>query len=306
MIDVSIVIINYNTSLLTYNCVVSIMETTPMEISYEIIVVDNASKKEDFLDLQQKLDALHNDKIRLIRSRINTGFASGNMFGVQFASGNYLAFINNDVELTADSFTPLFQYFDAHPDTGVMGIQPVFADKRTQVAFGHFDTFSNRFFGYWLYEKLNPTKAKRHKVYTEPVQTDYVVGSFMLFKAAHFNAIGGFDTNIFLYFEEMDICKRLLNHNLKTIFFPSIDYVHINGASTNLGYTKKIELKISHLYIVRKNHGFFSYALLKAFFILIFLFKSIFNPKHFRLLFKLIALGPPMASSIRHQQKIQP
>ncbi|AWA30160.1 hypothetical protein HYN48_08735 [Flavobacterium magnum] len=305
MMDVSVVIINYNTSLLTYNCVVSIIETTPAAIRYEIIVVDNASKKDDFLDLEQKLNALHNDRIRLIRSRINTGFASGNMFGVQFAQGDYLAFINNDVELLADSFTPLLQYFDTHPDTGVIGIQPIFSDKRKQVAFGHFDTFSTRFFGYWLYEKLHPNKAKRHQSYTAPVRTDYVVGSFMLFKAEHFNAIGGFDTNIFLYFEEMDICKRLLNNGLKTIFFPSIDYVHINGASTNLGYTKKIELKVSHLYIVRKNHGFFSYALLKTFFVFVFLLKAIFNPKHFKLLFKLITLGPPMASSIRHQQRIQ-
>ncbi|WP_298153197.1 glycosyltransferase family 2 protein [Flavobacterium sp.] len=305
MIDVSIIIINYNTSLLTYNCVVSIIETTPKNMQYEIIVVDNASRKDDFHDLEEKLKVLQNSNIQLIRSRINTGFASGNMFGVQFASGKYLAFINNDVELTTDSFTALDQFFKQNPDTGVIGIQPIFADKRKQVAFGHFDTFSNRFFGYWLYEKLNPNKAKRHKTYTEPIQADYVVGSFMFFKSEHFNAVGGFDTNIFLYFEEMDICKRLLNNNLKTIFYPSIDYIHINGASTNLGYTKKIELKISHLYIVRKNHGFFSYALLKTFFVLIFFFKSLFNPKHFRLFFKLITLGPPMASSIRHLQKIQ-
>ena len=103
----------------------------------------------------------------------------------------------------------------------------------------------------------------------------------------------------------MDICKRLKNNNLKTIFFPNINYVHINGASTKLGYQKKVELKVSHLYIVRKNHGYLHYITLKYFFTIQYFFKSLFSPKHFKMLFKLITLGPPLAASIKHLQKIQ-
>jgi GT2 family glycosyltransferase len=304
-IDFSIIIINYNTSQLTFDCIKSIYETTPKDFKFEVIVVDNASKYEDYLELKDEISLFGKENLTLFRSKINSGFASGNMTGVQFASGKYVVFINNDVVLLHDSFSPLIDYFENNIDTGVIGLQPLYDNQKKQVAFGHFDTIYNRFFGYWLFEKLNPSKVKRHKTYFEPVPVDYVVGSFMFFRARSFNEIGGFDTNLFLYFEEMDICKRLKNINLNTIFFPNINYVHINGASTKLGYVKKIELKISHLYIVRKNHGYLHYCALKYFFIIQYFFKALFNPKHFKMLFKLITFGPPLAASIRHLQKIQ-
>lgn len=303
-VDLSIIIINYNNALLTIDCVKSIFNNTPKSINFEIIIIDNASKYEDFIILKTSIENQSNPNVILFRSKINGGFSSGNMLGVQFAKGKYLAFVNNDVLLIEDSFSSLIQYFESNKNAGVIGLQPVFKDKSHQVAFGHFDTFSNRILGYWLYEKLNPKKTKRHTVYTKPTEVDYVVGSFMFFRAIDFYKVGGFDTNIFLYFEEMDICKRMKNSGFKTLFFPQIDYVHLNGMSTKLGYVKKIELKISHLYVVRKNHGFFAYFILKYFFVLIFLIKAIFNPKHFKMLYKLLTFGSPLASSIRHQQVI--
>jgi len=301
----SIVIINFNTSSLTFDCVKSIFETTPSHFNFEVVVVDNASKYEDYLDLKKDITSYNKANITLFRSKINAGFALGNMMGMQFTRGKYIAFINNDVVLVQDSFSTIIDYFEKNDDIGVIGLQPIYENNKKQVAFGHFDTFYNRFLGYWLFEKMNPNKIKRHKLYFEPVSVDYVVGSFMFFKASTFNEIGGFDTNLFLYFEEMDICKRLKNVDLKTIFFPTIDYIHINGASTNLGYVKKIELKVSHLYIVRKNHGYLNFIALKYFFIIQYFFKSIFSPKHLKMLFKLITLGPPLSASIRHLQKIQ-
>lgn len=302
--DLSIIIINYNTSQLTLNCVTSILKWTPKSIEYEVIIIDNCSSFDDYIHLKENIDNLILDKIILFRSKVNSGFSGGNMLGVQFAKGNFLAFINNDVVLVQDSFSSLFTYFENNSDTGVIGLQPIFENNKKQVAFGHFDTFANRFLGYWLYEKLNPRKTKRYGIYEIPIVADYIVGSFMLFKSKDFYKIGGFDTNIFLYFEEMDICKRLKNINLKTIFIPHINYIHINGASTSLGYAKKIELKISHLYVIRKNHGFLSYLFLKFFFIIVFLLKSIFNPKHFKMLVKLLTFGLSLSSSIRHKQII--
>jgi hypothetical protein len=301
----SVIIINYNTSALTFDCIKSIYATTPIHFDYEIIVVDNASNYADYSTLKQSIDGLDKDNIIIFRSKINGGFAMGNMFGVQFAKGKFLAFINNDVVLLQDSFSPLMDYFDYNLDTGVIGLQPIYENKKKQVAFGHFDTIFNRFLGYWLFEKLNPKKVKRHKAYSEPLNVDYVVGSFMFFSARSFNEIGGFDTNLFLYFEEMDICKRLKNKHLKSVFFPKLEYIHLNGASTKLGYVKKIELKVSHLYIVRKNHGYLHFIALKYFFIIQYFLKAFFNPKHFKMLFKLITFGPTLSASLRHIQKIE-
>jgi GT2 family glycosyltransferase len=300
----SIIIINYNTAVLTFDCVVSIIKKTPEALNFEIIVVDNGSNYADFLILKEKIEALGVAFIKLVRSKSNSGFSSGNMIGVQQASGEFLAFVNNDVVFIEDSFSSTINYLKEHADVGVVGLQPIFENGEKQVAFGHFDTFANRFLGYWLYEKLFPKKTKRHKTYFQAVEVDYVVGSFMLFRSSDFYKINGFDTNIFLYFEEMDICKRLKMINLKSVFIPLINYIHLNGMSTNLGYVKKIELKVSHLYVVRKNHGYFSYIILKYFFIIIFALKAIFSPKHFKMLFCLITMGAPLAQSIRHKQII--
>ena len=303
-IDLSIIIINYNTSDLTFDCVKSIYAETPKNLNFEVIVVDNASKFDDYEKLKNKIETENFPTTFLFRSKINGGFASGNMLGVQFAKGEFLAFINNDVVLIEDSFSYPIEYLNNNKNVGLVGIQPIYENKVKQVAFSHFDTISNRLLGTWLYEKLNPKVTKRHGNFTEPTKVDYVVGSFMLFRAVDFYKIGGFDTNLFLYFEEMDIGKRLKNIHLESVFIPSINYIHINGASTKLGYLIKIELKISHLYVVRKNHGYFNYLVLKYFFIIIFFFKSIFKPKHFKLFFKLLTFGPPLASSIRHKQII--
>ena len=304
-IDLSIVIINYNTSDLTFDCVKSIYAQTPKNLNFEVIVIDNASKFDDYEKLKTKIETENFPTTILFRSKINGGFASGNMLGVQFAKGEFLAFVNNDVVLIEDSFSYPIQYFKENKGVGLIGIQPIYENKIKQTAFGHFDTFSVRLFGYWLYEKLNPKKTKRHGIFDKPTEVDYVVGSYMLFRAIDFYKIGGFDTNLFLYYEEMDIGKRLKNINLKSIFIPTINYVHLNGSSTKLGYLIKIELKISHLYIVRKNHGNLSYLLLKYFFIIIFFIKAIFKPKHFKLFYKLLTFGPPQALSIRHNQVIQ-
>ena len=304
-IDLSIIIINYNTSKLTFDCVKSIYLQTPKNINFEVIVVDNASKYEDYEKLKIQIEAENLQNTILFRSKINGGFACGNMLGVQFAKGEFLTFINNDVVLIEDSFTYPIQYLNNNKNVGLVGIQPIYENKIKQTAFGHFDTFNVRLFGYWLYEKLNPNKTKRHGNFEKPTVVDYVVGSYMLFRAVDFYKIGGFDINLFLYYEEMDIGKRLKNINLKSVFIPTINYVHINGASTKIGYLTKIELKLSHLYIIRKNHGYLNYLMLKYLFIFIFLFKSIFKPKHFQMFYKLLTFGPPQASSIRHNQIIQ-
>ncbi|RZK12504.1 MAG: glycosyltransferase family 2 protein [Flavobacterium sp.] len=303
-INVSIILLNYNNSVLTLNCIDSIFEKTPKSVSFEIVIVDNASKYSDYEHLKTGIDTLNLPNVSLYRSRINTGFAAGNMQGVQYAKGQHIALINNDVLLVEDSFTPLIAHLEKFKDHGALGIQPIYEDGEKQVAFGHFDTFATRFFGYWLYEKLNPKKTKRHGDYKVPTETDFVIGSFMFFRAEDFYKVGGLDSNLFLYYEEMDVCKRLKNIGLKSVFIPTINYVHLCGRSTNIGYHKKIELKISHLYIVRKNHGYLQYALLKYLYILIFSIKSLVKPKHFKLALALIKMGAPLANSLKHQQII--
>ena len=132
-INLSVVIINYNTSVLTFNCVLSIIKQTPKNLTYEIIVIDNASSFEEYNDLKKMIDQLGNEKVFLFRSKLNGGFSAGNMLGVQFAKGEYLAFINNDVILVEDSFTYPLDYLGKNKHVGIVGIQPIFENNEKQV-----------------------------------------------------------------------------------------------------------------------------------------------------------------------------
>ena len=104
MFDIAVILINYNSSEHSINCIRSIIEKTSKNLNYQIIITDNCSEKEDYLKLKSFCVEVNFPNLELHRSNINSGFGGGNMFGVQFANANYLAFLNNDTLLKNDCF----------------------------------------------------------------------------------------------------------------------------------------------------------------------------------------------------------
>jgi len=304
--DVSIIIINYNSSEYTLKCVEKVLKKTSEKLNYEIIVVDNASEKEDFETLRSSLSILNSDKVRIYRSRINTGFGGGNMHGVQQAKGSYYLFLNNDTLLINDCISICYDFMERTSDAAVCGAQIFNEKEEKQVSFDHFTSFWREVFGKQFVEKLF-SKPNRRKEYSEPISVDYVNGSFMFFRAEDFNAVGGFDTNIFLYFEESDICYRLKKKDRKTYFLPSASYLHYQGKSigkSNMPIDTKIELKTSMFYVIRKNYGYFHYQILRLFFIIRYGLTSLIKPKYFKL-FTRILVGLPLGKSLKHKQTVR-
>lgn len=304
--DISIIIINYNSSEYTLKCVERVLEITSGDLAYEIIIVDNASEIDDFESLQTSLFHLNSDKITLLRSRINTGFGGGNMHGVQRAKGDYYVFLNNDTLLINDSVSICYDFMQYTSDAAVCGPQIVNDKKEKQVSFDHFTSFWREVFGKQFVEKIF-AKPNRRKEYSEPISVDYVNGSFMFFKAKDFNSVGGFDTNLFLYFEESDICYHLKKKDRKTYFVPSAKYLHYQGKSigkSNMPIDTKIELKTSMFYVIRKNYGYFHYQMLRLFFIIRYGLTSLIKPKYF-ILFRRILVGLPLGKSLKHKQTVR-
>ena len=306
-LDLSIVIINYNSFEFTQKCVQSVLENTTSTISYEIIIVDNASENDDYLALKNYISDLKHSNVTLYRSRINTGFGGGNMFAVQFANGRYYLFLNNDTLLINDPIKTCFDFMEKTEDAALCGPQIYNEHQIKEVSFDHFTSLGREIFGKKMLEFVFPgTKPNRRKQYTEPLSVDYVNGSFMFFRARDFNSVGGFDTNIFLYFEESDICYRLKKKNKKTYFIPSASYLHYQGKSvenTSWNIKTKIELKTSMFYVIRKNYGYLHYQILRIFFILRYGLVSIIKPKYFKL-FHRILIGLPLGKSLKHEQRI--
>ncbi len=305
--QISIIIINYNSSEFTIKCIESVLEHTSKSLSYEIIVVDNASEKEDYDSLKLYINELESQMVSLRRSRINTGFGGGNMHGVQFAHAEYYLFLNNDTLLLDDPIKTCYDFMQQKAGAAVCGPQIYNEEREEQLSFDHFTSFGREVFGKKAIELLFPkTKPDRRKTYTDPISVNYVNGSFMFFRASDFNAVGGFDTTIFLYFEESDICYRLKKKNRNTYFVPSASYLHYQGKSINktkIPIAIKIELKTSMFYVIRKNYGYLHYQALRLFFIIRYGLVSLVKPKYFKL-FHRILIGLPLGRSLKQKQLI--
>ncbi|WP_108803602.1 glycosyltransferase family 2 protein [Aquimarina sp. Aq107] len=306
MKDISIILINYNSSSFTIDCIKSIIEKTSNDISYEFIVVDNASELDDYLLLDKKIKELQVSNLKLIQSKYNTGFGGGNMHGIQFSNGKYYAFVNNDTILQNDCLNIVFNFLEKTEDASICAPQQYNEQGEVQKSFDHFLSLRRELFGRKLLEKLNPTKyPKRKKIYDTPVKVQSVPGSFLVVSADAFEKVGGFDTNIFLYYEETDLCYRISKNisNGLCYLVPQGRYTHFKGQSTQKSIAIKKELKISLLYVLRKNSGYIAYQVLRSWLTFKFFFKSIIKPKNFSL-FILFLKGASLSESLKLKQTI--
>jgi GT2 family glycosyltransferase len=304
MFDVAAIIINYNSSGHTQNCIKSIYENTTNKIYFQVIVVDNCSEYEDYQNLKNFIDNGSFSNLTLVRSKINTGFGGGNMMGYQYANSKYVAFINNDTLLLNDCLSILKNAIEQDSNIGIVGGQSYKEDGSFMQAFDHFASISKELFGRDFLEKINPNKyPARKKTYVNPLKVNYVQGSFMFIDNKIFNKVGGFDTNIFLYYEETDLSLRINKLGKTSYLIPEAKYIHIHGASTPKNIFIKTELKLSLLYVIRKHYGYLSYWFLLNYLRFNYTLSSIFKPKY-RYLFYTLMQGAPLSKSLKTKQKI--
>lgn len=270
---VSFVILNFNSSLLTKKCIASIQEFMTDD-NYEIIVVDNGSRPEEFA----LLDGQESESCHIVRMDVNTGFGTGNMIGASHAQGDYLCLLNSDVFLVEDCVTPLCRYLDSHHDVGCITPVQQKADGRRSRSFRHDTGIWHELVGDSIRERLFPKKYPPRdsilKKSTEPVSVMQINGSFMLFPAKKFWAIGGFDTSIFLYYEEYDLAKRLQMKGWKRMVHPQYTFLHVHDASTSAIRKQALrENYVSKIYTYKKYHGGFTSLIFQAILTIQLLFK---------------------------------
>lgn len=294
--DISIIIINYNSNSFTVACIDSIYMHTK-DLSFEIIVVDNHSDSKDLETLETHI---RNSSVTLIKSKVNLGFGGGNHLGYQFATGEHYAFINNDVVLTENSLLKLLQYINSHEDIGLLGLHQVNADnERFKYSYRQFIGFNYHFFRQEKPQK-HYSKLNNHDL-SVPFEVDIVSGAFMFFKKEAYEKSGGFDPNIFLFYEEMDVCLRLKKAGYKTVFYPESSFIHYQGkSSTNI--KTRAEFAISYLYVIQKNFSYAYYCAMRLMMLLKYGFKSILKPKKYGAVFMVILKG---GNSLVYSMKIK-
>ena len=300
-IDVSFITINYNSSDFTIKLVESIILKT-IDLSFEIVVVDNSSKKEDFQNLYNNLNSIQ--QVKIIENRVNSGFASGNMLGVNFASGKYYFFINNDCILLNNSAKVLKEFLEKNLDVGLATGKVLDENDNFSSSYKQFPHLIKQLFGNSIQRAISKNKFPSNKIKLEKnSEVEVISGSCMFFRRDVFCSIGGFDTVFFLYCEEEDICKRVWDFGKKVYFIPKAEVFHEAGGSTEKSFEIEREFYISYYHLIDKHFNLLEIFLLRIA-LFIKLFFRIFKKKNgLQIFFSMLGCFSKK-DSLRYKQKI--
>jgi GT2 family glycosyltransferase len=286
--DVSIIIINYNSFTLTCNCIRSIIRHT-VDVSYEMILVDNGSTEcnsEEFLN--------EFPEIILIKSSTNGGFAYGNNLGIQRSQGEYVLLLNSDTILVEDSIQKCLACFKSYDDAGVLGCRMVYPDGRLQYTARKFRSIGWELLDLFRFIPLLIPYKKRSRMMLgkyfkcdETIECDWVNGAFFMFERKILTQLpaGKLDDRFFMYGEDQFWCLQIKKLGYKIIFYSGTTVIHISNASTD-------PKKQARLRRIMMKHELEIMKLRKGRGVGYFLFALIYGVKEtFRNTVKLVALA---------------
>jgi|GEM_PF-700287 len=236
--DISFIIINYNLSKEIENCLNSLFAkiNTTIKINYEVIIVDNNSPNKGLPEVERKLKRKN---INFYYLNKNVGFGKGCNYGFSKASGEYICFLNPDTIIKEDIIPPIINLFESDSTIGIIGPKqqtrrPFFdfsAGYSPNIFFELFNLFGLGVFieaiVMYLYTKLKEGKK---------INVNWILGAAIFIKAELFEKIGGFDRDYFMFFEEVDLCKKVSDLGYKIIYYPSLNIYHIGSVSGKKDY----------------------------------------------------------------------
>ena len=254
MVDVSIIIVNYNSFELLKNCLLTLYKYSK-DFNYEVILIDNNSTEGDIEALIKAFN-----KVILIKNDVNLGFSKANNIGLKIAKGKYILFLNNDIFFTENSVKKIFDLAETYNKKTFFGCKLLNIDGSWQPSSAKFPSglnfFTSNFFLYLLF----PSSPYFNKYYlqkkniNQPVEVNYILGAFLFGTRETLLRLQGFDERFFFYAEDIDLCYRLKLMGGKTIFDPTTSVVHVGGASVKSNQWFKFKNKaISELQFLQKH-----------------------------------------------------
>lgn len=230
--DLSILIVNYNTCQLTTDCLRSVYASETV-YEYEVIVIDNHSSDGSLESIREEFP-----HVTLIANTENTGFAKANNQGMAAAKGRYVLLLNSDTVVQKDTLQTMIAFMDEHPKVGASGCKVVLPDGSLDKACKRgFPTPSASFYYAFGFSKLFPDKPKFNQYqlgHLDPDQeypVDCLVGAFMLVRRETIEQIGGLDETFFMYGEDIDWCYRIKQAGWDIHYYPKTRIVHYKGGS---------------------------------------------------------------------------
>jgi GT2 family glycosyltransferase len=258
--DVSICIVTWKVKDLVLECIRSIHENTKIA-SYEIIVVDNNSGDGTCDVLRKKTPS-----VKVLENSENKGFSRANNQAIKEASGTYILFLNPDTKLITNAIDKMAGFLDDNRDFGAVGCKLIYPDGRIQydcartfptplrqlsyllmlnLIFPKYTTFSTVELEYWDH--------------MDSRDVDCLSGACLMTRKEIIHELNGFDENLFMYGDEVDLCYRIKKLGWKAYYLSSEEIIHYGGASTKkrgTDFTSTIMRYEANYYFMRKHHSY--------------------------------------------------
>jgi GT2 family glycosyltransferase len=237
VIDVSIIIVSWNTRDITRNCLRSIRAAAG-DVAYEIILIDNKSS-----DGSAEMVATEFPEVRLLCNEVNAGFAAANNQGISVSRGRYVLLLNSDTVVLDGAIAKAVAFADGNPQAGMIGCQTrcrngaiqyncylfpsllnlALSLTKLQVLFWYRRFFGRYRLGWWDYQSVR--------------EVDGIAGCFMLARKAAVDQVGPMSEEYFMYSEDTDWCWRFRRAGWKVLYTPEPVIIHLGGSSTSQAAT---------------------------------------------------------------------
>lgn len=270
IVDLSVIIVSFNTKKLLIACLKSI-ESKTKGIKSEVIVVDNGSKD----GLVEELKRQQKNNQLVIFNKKNVGFAAANNQGIRKARGRYILLLNSDTAVSSDIFKEMVFWMDQNQKAGIATCMLKNQDGSIQGTGGYFPTLP-RVFSWMTIQDLpfvdkfikpfHPMRSRSFDkgtvFYETKKELDWVTGAFFLVRRQVVDEIGLLDEDYFMYVEELDYCYRAKERGWKIWYLPEWQTTHFGGASSTSEFALLSEYKGVKLFY-KKHYPTWQYSILR-------------------------------------------
>lgn len=224
---VSIITVTYNNEKTINDYLDSILTNTPQ--TCELMIIDNKSSDktcEKVRDFKVKKGI---KRVKLIESAENSGFSKANNLGAKLSSNDILVFLNPDTKVFKDSLEILYKFIKSHTDAGIVAPAILRTNGNLQPSVRNLPTLAGVINEY-IFGKKNAYSEFVPET-KDDIAVESVYGTCMMIKKSIFEKVGGFNEKYFLYYEDLDLCRKINNLGLKVYYCPTAKISHVLGGS---------------------------------------------------------------------------
>ncbi|MCB1196554.1 glycosyltransferase family 2 protein [bacterium] len=256
--DISIIIINWNTESLLRMCLEHIAKTIK-GYEFEVIVIDNGSKDQSVAMVKSEFS-----KVILIENSENRGFARAVNQGIRIAKGSFIVLLNSDARLEPNAIDVLVTYMNNNPDAGVCGGQLYHENLQRQHSFDNYPTLLSELTNKSILRMLFPKRYPSKKViFTMPQNVESIIGACMMVRRKCIDSAGMLDEDFFFFMEETEWCLRIRKAGYRIVYHPDAKIIHLQGKSANKQPIKsRLEYYNSRYIFFKKVYSVFSFTVL--------------------------------------------